>query len=326
MMILIVTERLDPHVDHVASVLDQHQIHWRRLHLSEFPSRLGISYRGDNAADGRLAFRDADILLDDIDAVWYRRTESPGLPPTIRGEDRRFARAECQSFLRGLWTATADCNWVSHPDALRNAGDKAEQLSRARRYGLHIPRTLFSNNAEDVRDFCDELGGAGNVVYKPHNSMMFSSKRGMEVVYTVTLDAELCARLGEVRYCPGIFQEKLTKQYDVRVTIFGDRVFAVAIHSQEDEETKTDWRAYTWGGRNFPEHEIVELQKETRDCCVALVHSYDLQFGAIDLVRTRDGRDVFLELNPNGQWAWMEAETGLPMAEALVALLSGGSR
>jgi glutathione synthase/RimK-type ligase-like ATP-grasp enzyme len=266
---------------------------------------------------------DTRISLDDVVSVWYRRTEAINLPANIKGEDRRFARAECQSFIKGLWHATAHRNWVSFPDAIRGASDKAEQLWRARRHGFNVPKTLFSNDAAAVRSFCDEVGGTGKVVYKPHNSIMFSSGSGMEVVYTVALNTETYARLDEIHYCPGIFQEKLEKHSDIRVTIFGKQLFAVAIHSQADSETQTDWRAYPWSGTELPLHEPVSLPSSLQKRCLEYLSSYHLKFGAIDLVRTLKDDYVFLELNPNGQWAWIESETGLAMSDALVNLLEG---
>ena len=53
-----------------------------------------------------------------------------------------------------------------------------------------------------------------------------------------------------------------------------------------------------------------------------------LFYGAIDLIRTVDGTYVFLEMNPFGQWAWVQDLCGLPLAEAhcrLFRLLIDGS-
>jgi glutathione synthase/RimK-type ligase-like ATP-grasp enzyme len=60
------------------------------------------------------------------------------------------------------------------------------------------------------------------------------------------------------------------------------------------------------------------LPERVESFCRLIVHSYGLRFGAIDLIVTPDKDYVFLELNPNGQWAWIEQRTGLPLASALV--------
>ena len=56
---------------------------------------------------------------------------------------------------------------------------------------------------------------------------------------------------------------------------------------------------------------------------VALVDELNLRFGAIDLIRDVNGEYWFLECNPNGQWAWIENRTGLPISAAIVDELEG---
>ena len=46
-----------------------------------------------------------------------------------------------------------------------------------------------------------------------------------------------------------------------------------------------------------------------------------LRYGAIDMVFTPDGRYVFLEINPNGQYLWIEYQTGMPISDAICDLL-----
>ena len=48
-----------------------------------------------------------------------------------------------------------------------------------------------------------------------------------------------------------------------------------------------------------------------------------LRYGAVDLRRTPAGDHVFLEINPAGQWLFVEEKTGQPMTEAMARLLAG---
>ena len=45
--------------------------------------------------------------------------------------------------------------------------------------------------------------------------------------------------------------------------------------------------------------------------------------GAFDLRRRDDGVHVFLEVNPAGQWLYVEEATGLPITAAVARLLAG---
>jgi glutathione synthase/RimK-type ligase-like ATP-grasp enzyme len=57
--------------------------------------------------------------------------------------------------------------------------------------------------------------------------------------------------------------------------------------------------------------------------CIALIERLGLNNGAIDLILTPDGRHVFLEVNPTGQWQWIDHLTGLPIANAVCDFLAG---
>lgn len=112
-----------------------------------------------------------------------------------------------------------------------------------------------------------------------------------------------------------ITQEEIKKQYDVRVTVVGSQLFATAILSQEHEETTVDWRK---GSRPDLQHERIDLPREVEEKCFALMKRLNLRYGAIDLVCDLQGKLWFLEINPNGQWAWIENLTGYPIAAAIV--------
>ena len=117
---------------------------------------------------------------------------------------------------------------------------------------------------------------------------------------------------------PVIYQREIAKACDLRVTVIGERLFATAIHSQADNETEVDWRR---GSRVDLVHELVELPEELAARCLELTRALDLRYGAIDLIRDSDGANRFLEINPNGQWAWIERRTGAPLSAAIVDAL-----
>jgi glutathione synthase/RimK-type ligase-like ATP-grasp enzyme len=66
------------------------------------------------------------------------------------------------------------------------------------------------------------------------------------------------------------------------------------------------------------------LPPEVQERCVRLVEKLELCYGAIDLIPTPDGRYVFIEINPSGQYLWIENETGLPITAAICDLLMAG--
>jgi glutathione synthase/RimK-type ligase-like ATP-grasp enzyme len=322
-MLLIVTEQFDPHVDFVEPVLEERSIPWRRFHLGDFPARVSAGCEIHNGhVEGLLCLNGDAIPLQDIHAVWYRRTERIRLPADLDEGDKLLAERESRAFIQGLWRVLNKALWVSTPDAIRQASSKAEQLVRAAKCGFHVPTTCISNDVKYIHDFLEGLGDQTEVIYKPHTPIMVDQPDGKKgVVYTMRLGREQRERLEEIRFTPGIFQAYIPKEVELRVTVVHDEVFACAIDSQAVADTRTDWRAHRWGDVNSsPPHATTALPEQLADACRKLVSSYGLMFGAIDLIRDPTGRYHFLELNPNGQWAWIQQRTGLPIREKLCSV------
>ena len=100
-------------------------------------------------------------------------------------------------------------------------------------------------------------------------------------------------------------------------------LFAVdsEIHSQQHARTTVDWRHYDV---TIP-YKRGSLPIQIAERCMALVRGYGLTYAAINLIVAPDGRHVFLEINPNGQWLWVaELVPELRIAEALAELLLNG--
>lgn len=112
----------------------------------------------------------------------------------------------------------------------------------------------------------------------------------------------------------------LPKKVELRITVVGDHVFPAAISYAHAERAAVDWRTAYQDLR----YGIHQLPQGIHYKCLALVHKLGLSFAAFDMIVTPDDRYVFLELNPNGQWQWIERATGFLINEMLVDLLVGG--
>jgi glutathione synthase/RimK-type ligase-like ATP-grasp enzyme len=123
-----------------------------------------------------------------------------------------------------------------------------------------------------------------------------------------------------VGLAPVVFQENMAKRLEMRVTVVGEQVFAAEIRSPEHFRTGTDWRHYQeFGCEGF--YAVHSLPADVSQRCVRLCQELGLCYGAIDLILTPTGEYVFLEVNPGGQWGWIEEFTGLPISEAVARLL-----
>ena len=130
------------------------------------------------------------------------------------------------------------------------------------------------------------------------------------------------AMLDTVRFAPGLFQEYVPKRIELRVTVIGDEVFTAELHSQTFDEARDDWRTFE---QDIPIYEH-QLPDKIAAQCIDLTRSYGLNYSTSDFIVTPDGRYVFLEMNPNGQYLWVEEYVpSLRMTEAMAACLIRGA-
>lgn len=265
---------------------------------------------------GSLKSKQHHVLFEDIQSVYYRRPEQ-AQPKDCEEETRKFISRECAIFCNWLWLALADRFWVSKPSALRLADSKLDQLRIAPKLGFNIPKTLITNKPSAVRDFYKSCGG--KIVNKVLACGFIERRDGNYCIYTRPVGKTELALLENIQEVPCVFQEQIPKQYEVRVTVVGTKVFATAIYSQVTERTRNDWRRYDL--KNTP-HRVHQLPSNVESSCLALVEYYGLAFGAIDLIVTPEDKYVFLEINPNGQWYWLEEKTGQPISTEIAQLLA----
>jgi glutathione synthase/RimK-type ligase-like ATP-grasp enzyme len=319
MAVLILATTSDPHATAVAAEIEQLGAEARILDLSLFPQHARLSARYECCTDcgGRSFALELDsetLQLGDFGAVWWRRPQTPQVSPDIvRPTHRMFAANEAQEALAGLWPSL-DAYWVNNPSCDTVAHRKAYQLSVAQDTGLRIPHTLITNDPGSARSFADSYRYR-DVVYKA-----FSATEA-EWRETRLLQEDELALLDNVRYTPLIFQEYIEADYDLRVTMVGGAVFGAAIDSQHTSYA-VDFRMDIANARIEP----VDLPAGVVDGLTRLMERLGLVYGAIDMRRTPEGEHVFLEINPAGQWLFIEERSGQPISAALARELVAHDR
>lgn len=311
--ILLITARFDPAADIVMNELRRRAVPCFRWNTYEYPLESILSYRassddfvGQISSDGRR------LNIGEIGSVWWQWDQPAGFPDDLDPGARRFAETEAQQAVSAL-TTVIDAAWINPPINERRAKSKPAQLFKARELGLEVPRTLITNDPDEVRAFV--ASAPGQFIYKG-----LSQPRDMEagkVLFTGMLTPERLAKIDSIRITPGIFQERVDKAYELRVTVVGRRIFTVKIDSQAHLDTTLDWRR----SLHDVAYDVVDLPREVEDKVVRFMQAFGLVYGAFDFIVTPDGKYVFLEINPSGQFMWLEYATGLEITAELADLL-----
>jgi len=230
----------------------------------------------------------------------------------VRGDDSaRFAAGELLAAFIGA-LGTVPSVWINHPVSNTMARHKLVQLAVAMQIGLDVPPSLLTNSLDLLREF---TAIAGPLVYKTIGVHHMYGKRR---VYTTPIDG-VAVRQNDLNPCPAFVQSELRKRRDVRVTVVGERQFGACADSVVDDPV--DWR-YSNAARWRP-WAIPQLISEQIN---QLMDYFKLTFAAIDFVETTAGEVVFLEVNPNGQWLWLQAATESDIAAAIADELNQQDR
>jgi glutathione synthase/RimK-type ligase-like ATP-grasp enzyme len=209
------------------------------------------------------------------------------------------------------------CSWVNHPSKVADAEYKPFQLAIAAACGLAVPRTVVTNVPGDADEHRTFLGA--ETVYKTLASASVSDGQRPSIIYTTDVTRADMAD-SRVALTAHLFQQRIPKVRDVRATVVGSRVFAANILTDSDTASgRLDWRSDYASLR----YEPTSLPPEVETSLLAVTSRLGLSFAAADFVVTADDQHYFVDLNPGGQWGWIQEATGLPIAAAIAAQLVG---
>lgn len=292
-----------------------------RLDTDLYPTQVQLSIaQGGARTRGLLRTPEAELPLDEISALWYRRGAVGGaMPAELDRQTRGAAIAESRSVMHGFIDGLGVYTLCSK--ASMDAGsNKVLQLELAAECGLAVPRTLVSNDPEQVRAFAAEIPG-GIVTKMMHSFAIYDEEGNENVVFTSPVTDEDLADLDGLSLCPMTFQESLPKAAELRVTVVGERVFTASLSAHLGTAGQTDWRVV--GQQTERAWTVGALPRDVQRGLLRLMDRLGLDYGAADFIVEPDGRHVFLEVNPAGEFFWLQRSPGLPIAEAMADLLLG---
>lgn len=238
-----------------------------------------------------------------VGAVWMRRgydlrtLNAAALleDPALGHEVQKHLAGELRTAHQSLRALLSGARWLMRPGT--ESVNKLHALQAAAQAGLHIPATLVTTSRAELQGFKD---ACGRIITKSIGDAEAFEKDGRYyAMYTAELTQTDLDELPEF-FFPSLAQELLEKRYELRVFYLAGRCWPMAIFSQNDAQTSVDFRRYNTQrpNRRVP----YRLPHEVERSVCRFMESMGLDTGSLDLIRTPDGRHVFLEVNPAGQF------------------------
>jgi ATP-grasp ribosomal peptide maturase len=316
--VLILAGRFDPTCDLVVEELNRRAVPVFRADMAEFPLSLTLAASlGENRWHGTLSNDRRTLDLASVRSVYYRRPTRPKFPARMSPEARKVAETEARWGFGGL-LASLPCRWLPPPGKAADAEYKPLQLRVAAESGLSVPRTLITNDPDAARNFAGVIGGP--VVYKPFFHVRGTVNGQAVAVYANVISPDDLPH-PDIATTAHLFQEWVPKAYEVRLTSVGRRIFAAEIHAGSDAGY-VDWRS------DYDSHtyRICDPPHDVAAGVLRMLDRLGLPYGAFDFVVTPEGEWRFLEVNPSGQYGFIEQATGLPITAAICDYLEGTGR
>ena len=312
-MILILANKWDLTVDLVVLELQRRNASFVRLNTEELPY-WSVAARFPAESIWLRSSKGVSVVASEVSAIWNRRPGHvyddivPGERPSLATQ--KFVTDQWFSWLESL-QLTSSVLWVNHPNSNGLMENKLRQLKLAIEIGFSVPETLVTNDVHEARSWATGLGE--RVICKALYSPLIEEPEGDQFIFTNLVEDMSVDLEKSLSLAPVIFQRAILSKQDYRVTIVGNNVFAVKVGIPD---SILDWRT---ASSNI-EFALCDLPAEIEGKCRKYVESSGLSFGAIDLIES-EGVFYFLEINPNGEWGWLERPNGIPISVALCDLL-----
>lgn len=302
--VLILTAELDFATDRICRALGERGVRYLRLNREHIPQlgltldpvlpELRCTHLGQRWRIGRV-----------LRAVWWRQGTFDRFATTAASIQDQMIRSQGGAFMRSMMVFD-QARWLNPPAATYRAETKAVQLLEADRLGFDVPATVMTN------DPADGWAGPGDqeVALKSIDTLLLRDGEDQFFGYTTLTRADAVAT-EELRAAPATVQKAVRNKLDLRVTVLGERWWCASI-GRAGRGVEGDWRVTSKAELDIQAYDLPAVVAER---CVALVRQLGLVYGAIDLA-VAEGRHWFIEINPTGEWGWLDADRSISTAIA----------
>lgn len=313
-MLYIISEKKDIVTDLVEEWLIHHNTSYKRINVEEM---MKLTFSFDN-----------DYLLNDVSLVWHRRGKFNFLPIELftkyanKTSILNYIKKEtnkAEIFVETFLKKKLNKKYIgSFIDEKMN--NKLLNLLTAKECGFNVPDTIVTTNKEDLLSFKKKHHSIiSKDLDSPVNIKTLKKRyvsRGVELV-----DDSIVDKLNDF-FMPIFLQKYVQKKFEIRIFVFLEKLYSMAIFSQNDEKTRIDFRNYN---NKKPNRTVpFKLPLDIKDKVKTFMKISKLNTGSIDLIVTPKNKYVFLEINPMGQFHWLSANCNFLIERDIAKHLSNG--
>lgn len=312
-MRIVLTNAEDATAAYLCAKLEQSGVSFQRIDTDTLISRSRLSYTPSCPA---LSLDGQWYQPLQIDHIWYRRPEKLKNSRFAESPEDQYTLREWSEGFENFFSHVPEQRWMNHPSVNAAASHKLQQLTVAADLGFRIPDTLVTQDRDEFLKFFRKHGE--QVIVKPLSTGYIErpADQNDSLIYTNRVSRERFPTLENLSLCPTLFQQFIRKDCDVRITVVDGEVHAVKLFGRENDGTqRCDIRRYNMADVKY---ERTQLPSDIQSAVLRMMKNYRLRFGALDMAIDLDGHWYFFEINPNGQWAWLDLCGATAIAESFI--------
>lgn len=320
------TGKVQPHVGIATIEEDFHAYAVRKVLQERHGIRCDIIETDRLADSGALTWSSSEAVVPtlpvlggeaidvrQLSAIWWRRPsgvswkklDRPQIPDDVVDEAAiDVILNDCMASFNGIVLNEFQGVWINHPEASRKAENKLVQLRAAQQAGFRVPRTLVSQDPHVIRQFCAEL----------NNQAIIKTVAGTHKapLTTTPVNDELLSSDRVLQLSPAIYQELVSGTQHLRINAFGND-FHTALMTCDH----LDWRVHL----DEVSIEPYQLPGEVQDCLRRFMQILGLRMGIFDMKLTDAGEPIWLEVNPQGQFLFIEGMSDVKLVDQFADFL-----
>ena len=312
--VLILTKKSDIESDLIGIQLLKKGICYIKINEEDIPLNFGTEFRIGTKKRALLKLRNKEILAENIKVVLFRYFDLK-FSKYFTGIRQLYFEQQWYQLFNYLQTSLK-CHWINDPKNTFAAENRLHQLLVAQKVGFKIPDTSITNIPSLATQFFNEH--SKKIIAKVLHHHEIIHKGYSHRFPTSVITANYLSQSNEIRYAPVILQERIATREEIRITVVNRKVFAIRIKTNKYKRPYSDLHKIEERFLNF---EKFKIEENIEKMCINLNKQMGLLVSSIDLLIDKKGEIYFLEVNPIGDWNWLEKHVDVPITDSVSKLI-----